>query len=204
MSGAHAVMTGASGACSSGLPPMSSWARVIAADVAQSDGSRASSPLAARAALVPTTSAAAYEVGSAPSADQALVVGLAVGCALCGPPERQTDDGDAHGEDSLRRGSVTQHYRARHPEPGRMLPKFRSQRAVAIVFDVYLAGVARLTLWPEPFGHETVDTVRTVKAWLTARGLPVTYDRVEAPITVALAIPPFGVRPILQISPPND
>lgn len=80
-----------------------------------------------------------------------------------------------------------------------MVPGIRTRRAVAAVFAVYLVGVARLTLWPEAFSDQTGDSIRTVIAWLTARGLPVTYAGVEAAANVALFVP-FGVLAGLLVS----
>jgi len=73
------------------------------------------------------------------------------------------------------------------------------RRATAVIFAVYLAGVARLTLWPEPFGPETVDAVQRAVVWLTARGLPFTYGVVEALANVALFVP-FGLLAGLLVS----
>ena len=73
------------------------------------------------------------------------------------------------------------------------------RRVITIIFAVYLAGVARLTLWPEAFSYQTGDSIRTVIAWLTARGLPVTYAGVEAAANVALFVP-FGVLAGLLVS----
>lgn len=57
---------------------------------------------------------------------------------------------------------------------------------------VYLAGVARLTLWPEPAPDATFGLVRAVLAWMQDRGLPVTYAGTEAVANVVLFVP-FGL-----------
>ncbi|WP_124342391.1 VanZ family protein [Cellulomonas algicola] len=66
------------------------------------------------------------------------------------------------------------------------------RRALVAVLVVYLAGVARLTLWPEPAPDATFGLVRTVLAWLQERGLPVTYAGTEAVANVVLFVP-FGL-----------
>ncbi|MDC7121632.1 VanZ family protein [Cellulomonas fimi] len=66
------------------------------------------------------------------------------------------------------------------------------RRVLVAVLVVYLAGVARLTLWPEPAPDATFGLVRAVLAWLQDRGLPVTYAGTEAVANVALFVP-FGL-----------
>jgi len=66
------------------------------------------------------------------------------------------------------------------------------RRAVVAVLAVYLAGVARLTLWPEPAPDDTFDLVRAVLGWLQDRGFPVTYAGTEAVANVVLFVP-FGL-----------
>lgn len=57
---------------------------------------------------------------------------------------------------------------------------------------VYLALVARLTLWPAPAPSSTFDLVRSVLAWLSRTGIPLTYAGLEAGANVVMFVP-FGV-----------
>jgi hypothetical protein len=66
------------------------------------------------------------------------------------------------------------------------------ERRVVVVLVLYLGLVARVTLWPQPAPDETFDVVRAVVAWLSDRGVPVTYGGVEAVSNVVMFVP-FGV-----------
>jgi VanZ family protein len=68
----------------------------------------------------------------------------------------------------------------------------RARRLTVAALVVYLALVARVTLWPEPAPDETFDVVRAVVGWLSDRGVPVTYAGVEAVSNVVMFVP-FGV-----------
>ena len=66
------------------------------------------------------------------------------------------------------------------------------RRKTVVVLVVYLLVVTRITLWPQEAYGSTLDVVRTVVAWLSDRGLPVTYAGVEAVSNVLMFVP-FGV-----------
>lgn len=57
---------------------------------------------------------------------------------------------------------------------------------------IYLAVVARLTLWPAPASPSTFDLVRAVLSWLSQIGVPLTYAGLEAVANVIMFVP-FGV-----------
>lgn len=57
---------------------------------------------------------------------------------------------------------------------------------------VYLALVARLTLWPAPAPASTFVLVRSMLAWLAGHGVPLTYAGLEAGANVVMFVP-FGV-----------
>ena len=56
---------------------------------------------------------------------------------------------------------------------------------------LYLLGVARMTLWPDFASPDQLDTLRSLTAWLTGHGFPLTYDGVEAAANVVMFVP-FG------------
>lgn len=63
---------------------------------------------------------------------------------------------------------------------------------VTTALVVYLALVARLTLWPAPAPSSTFDVVRAVLDWLSGWGVPITYAGLEAGANVVMFLP-FGV-----------
>jgi len=63
---------------------------------------------------------------------------------------------------------------------------------VRALLVAYLAAVAAVTLGPAPADTETLGAVRTVVAWLSDHGVPVTYLGVEAVANVVMFVP-FGV-----------
>jgi glycopeptide antibiotics resistance protein len=67
-----------------------------------------------------------------------------------------------------------------------------ARRGVAVALVVYLALVARLTLWPAPAPSSTFDLVRELLAWLSRIGVPLTYAGLEAGANVLMFVP-FGV-----------
>lgn len=66
------------------------------------------------------------------------------------------------------------------------------RRALVAGLVVYLALVARLTLWPEVASDDVLDVVRETTDWLTGHGVPLSYDVVEAASNVLMFVP-FGV-----------
>jgi glycopeptide antibiotics resistance protein len=66
------------------------------------------------------------------------------------------------------------------------------RRVVVAALVVYLALVARVTLWPAPASPSTFDLVRAVLEWLSRVGVPITYAGLEAGANVVLFLP-FGV-----------
>lgn len=75
---------------------------------------------------------------------------------------------------------------------GAVPPSPRRRRVVVAALVVYLAGVVRVTLWPEPAPDDTFDVVRAVLTWVQDRGVPLTYEVVEAVANVVMFVP-FGV-----------
>ncbi|WP_028047250.1 VanZ family protein [Cellulomonas sp. URHE0023] len=67
-----------------------------------------------------------------------------------------------------------------------------ARRRVVVALTVYLALVARLTLWPAPAPSSSFDLVREVLAWLARVGVPITYAGLEAAANVVMFVP-FGV-----------
>ena len=67
-----------------------------------------------------------------------------------------------------------------------------ARRGVVVALAVYLALVARLTLWPAPAPSSTFDLVRELLAWLSRIGVPLTYAGLEAGANVLMFVP-FGV-----------
>jgi glycopeptide antibiotics resistance protein len=67
-----------------------------------------------------------------------------------------------------------------------------ARRRVVVALSVYLALVARLTLWPSPAPSRSFDLVREVLAWLSRLGAPITYAGLEATANVLMFVP-FGV-----------
>jgi glycopeptide antibiotics resistance protein len=72
------------------------------------------------------------------------------------------------------------------------MPQITRRRGLVTALVVYLALVARLTLWPEPAPSSTFDLVRELLAWLSRTGVPLTYGGLEALANVLLFVP-FGV-----------
>lgn len=66
------------------------------------------------------------------------------------------------------------------------------RRGVAVVLAVYLAAVARITLWPQFAPDDAFTAVDRAVRWLSDHGLPVTLDGLEAVSNVVLFVP-FGV-----------
>jgi len=67
-----------------------------------------------------------------------------------------------------------------------------ARRLVVVALAVYLAVVARLTLWPAPAPASTFYLVRELLAWLSRAGVPLTYAGLEAGANVLMFVP-FGV-----------
>lgn len=76
-----------------------------------------------------------------------------------------------------------------------------ARRVVRVLLAVYLAAVAAITLGPAPADDGTLGLVRSVIAWLADRGVPVTYDGVEAGSNVVMFVP-FGVLVGLLLARP--
>ncbi len=74
----------------------------------------------------------------------------------------------------------------------------RARRVVVALLVVYLAAVARVTLWPEFATDDAFGAVDRAARWLSARGLPVTLAGLEAVSNVVMFVP-FGVLPLLLI-----
>lgn len=68
----------------------------------------------------------------------------------------------------------------------------RTRRGTQVVLVAYLLLVGWITLTPDLADNEALGKVRVVTDWLTTRGIPVTYDGVEAGANV-LMFGPFGV-----------
>jgi len=68
----------------------------------------------------------------------------------------------------------------------------RSRRLTGVALAVYLLGVARVTLWPEPAPDDTFDIVRAVLDWLEAHGIPLSYAGLESAANVVMFVP-FGI-----------
>ena len=66
------------------------------------------------------------------------------------------------------------------------------RRGVVVALAVYLALVARMTLWPAPASPSTFDLVRELLAWLSRIGVPLSYAGLEAGANVLMFVP-FGV-----------
>ncbi len=74
-----------------------------------------------------------------------------------------------------------------------MTPVTGSARLVVRVLLVaYLAAVAAVTMAPAPAPDDAFGVVRATIAWLAERGVPVTYESVEAGANVVMFVP-FGV-----------
>ncbi|HEX5331216.1 MAG TPA: VanZ family protein [Cellulomonas sp.] len=80
-----------------------------------------------------------------------------------------------------------------------MVTDRRARRVIVCAAALYLLGVARMTLWPDFASPGELDAVRSLVAWLTRRGIPVTYDGVEAAANVVMFVP-FGVLGGLLVS----
>ncbi|QCB94535.1 VanZ family protein [Cellulomonas shaoxiangyii] len=66
------------------------------------------------------------------------------------------------------------------------------RRVVVPVLVGYLAAVAAVTLTPGRTHDGSLGVVRTVLAWLTDRGVPLTFEALEAVANVVMFVP-FGV-----------
>ncbi|WP_456786649.1 VanZ family protein [Cellulomonas sp. P5_C5] len=77
----------------------------------------------------------------------------------------------------------------------------RSRRVTVAALVVYLALVARITLWPEPAPDETFDLVRAALDLLRSLGLPLTYSGLEFAANIAMFVP-FGVL-VGLLTPPR-
>lgn len=73
-----------------------------------------------------------------------------------------------------------------------MVTDRRARRVIVCAAAVYLLGVARMTLWPDFASPDQLDALRSLVAWLTGHGVPVTYDGVEVAANVVMFVP-FGV-----------
>ena len=72
------------------------------------------------------------------------------------------------------------------------MPPGRDRRLVLWLLVGWAVGVAYLTLRPKVAPDSTFDAVRAAIAWLDVRGVPVTYNQVEAGANVVM-FAPFGV-----------
>jgi len=66
------------------------------------------------------------------------------------------------------------------------------RRLTVALLAVYLAAVAWVTLRPDLAPDSTFDAVRAAVDWLRERGVPVTFDLVEALANVVMFVP-FGL-----------
>jgi glycopeptide antibiotics resistance protein len=73
-----------------------------------------------------------------------------------------------------------------------MVTDRRARRLLVCAAAVYLAGVARMILWPDFASPDQLDALRSLVAWLTGSGVRVTYDGVEAASNVVMFLP-FGL-----------
>ena len=73
-----------------------------------------------------------------------------------------------------------------------MVTDRRARRVIVCAAAVYLLGVARMTLWPDFASPDQLDALRSLVAWLTGHGVPVTYDGVEVAANVVMFVP-FGL-----------
>ena len=80
-----------------------------------------------------------------------------------------------------------------------MVTDRRARRLIVCAAALYLLGVARMTLWPDFASPDELDALRSLVAWLTGHGVPVTYDGVEAAANVVMFVP-FGVLGGLLVS----
>jgi len=80
-----------------------------------------------------------------------------------------------------------------------MVTDRRARRVLACAAALYLLGVARMTLWPDFASPDQLDALRSLVAWLTERGVGVTYDGAEAASNVVMFVP-FGVLGGLLVS----
>jgi glycopeptide antibiotics resistance protein len=80
-----------------------------------------------------------------------------------------------------------------------MVTDRRTRRVLVCAAALYLLGVARMTLWPDFASPDQLDALRSLVAWLTGHGLPVTYDGVEAAANVVMFVP-FGALGGLLVS----
>ena len=75
---------------------------------------------------------------------------------------------------------------------GGAMPPGRDRRLVLWLLVCWAVVVAYLTLRPKVAPDSTFDAVRAAIAWLDGRGVPVTYNQVEAGANVVM-FAPFGV-----------
>ncbi|PVU83411.1 VanZ family protein [Cellulomonas sp. WB94] len=80
-----------------------------------------------------------------------------------------------------------------------MVTDRRARRVVVCAAVLYLLGVARMTLWPDFASPDQLDALRSLTAWLTGHGVPVTYEGLEATANVVMFVP-FGVLGGLLVS----
>ena len=80
-----------------------------------------------------------------------------------------------------------------------MVTDRRARRLIVCAAALYQLGVARMTLWPDFASPDELDALRSLVAWLTGHGVPVTYDSVEAAANVVMFVP-FGVLGGLLVS----
>ncbi|WP_309133860.1 VanZ family protein [Cellulomonas sp.] len=79
-------------------------------------------------------------------------------------------------------------------------PSAPPRRAVVLALVVYLAAVAAVTLTPGRSHDGSLGVVRTVLAWLAERGVPLSFEVVEAVANVVMFVP-FGVLVGLLVGP---
>lgn len=75
---------------------------------------------------------------------------------------------------------------------GRTSRALGGRRAVIVLLVVYLALVARVTLWPQAAPDDLFGYVREATDWLGDHHVPIGYDMVEAASNVLMFVP-FGV-----------
>ncbi|NMM16985.1 MAG: VanZ family protein [Cellulomonas sp.] len=73
-----------------------------------------------------------------------------------------------------------------------MVTDRRARRVIVGAAVLYVLGVARMTLWPDFASPDQLDALRSLTAWLTGHGVPLTYDGLEAAANVVMFVP-FGV-----------
>lgn len=68
----------------------------------------------------------------------------------------------------------------------------RARRLTITLLVVYLAGLVRVTLWPQIGADKGFDLVRSALSWLHSIGVPLTFSATEFVANIVLFVP-FGV-----------